>query len=122
MCGTVTWREQEARNEVRFRDQNEWINGMSQSFGIEGPTTFVCECGDGACTVAIEMTKFEYESVRSDPRHFALAVDHENPETEHIVTEFARYAVVQKCDVFAVRLARESDPRRRLGYPPQDPV
>ena len=111
-CGTVTWREQEARNEVRFREQNEWIDSMSRSFGLDGLRTFVCECGDGACVEPIEMTKVEYESVRSESRHFALALDHENPEMEHVVTEFARYAVVQKFDVFAVRLAREYDPRR----------
>jgi hypothetical protein len=40
----VSWREQEARNEVRFRDQNEWIDGASQRFGFRGVTAFVCEC------------------------------------------------------------------------------
>jgi len=108
----VSWREQEARNEVRFRDQNEWIDGASRSFGPAELTVFVCECGDGDCTDPIEMTKPEYESVRSQSTHFALAVNHENPEMEHVVTEFARYSVVQKFDVFAVRLARQSDPRR----------
>ena len=108
----MSWREQEARNEVRFRDQNEWIDGASRSFGPAELTVFVCECGDGDCTDPIEMTKPEYESVRSQSTHFALAVNHENPEMEHVLTEFARYAVVEKFDVFAVRLARESDPRR----------
>jgi hypothetical protein len=108
----VNWREQEAHNEVRFRVQNEWIDGASRSFGFGEVTAFVCECGDGECTKPIEMTKPEYESVRSNSTHFALALDHENPEMENVVTEFARYVVVQKVDSFAVRLARESDPRR----------
>jgi hypothetical protein len=108
----VNWREQEAHNEVRFRVQNEWIDGASRSFGFGEVTAFVCECGDGECTKPIEMTKPEYESVRSNSTHFALALDHENPEMENVVTEFARYVVVQKIDSFAVRLARESDPRR----------
>ena len=108
----VSWREQEARNEVSFRDQNEWIDGASQSFGLSEATAFVCECGDGDCTKPIEMTKPEYESVRSHSTHFALALNHENPEMETVVTEFARYAIVQKVDPFAVRLARERDPRR----------
>ncbi|MEA2661447.1 MAG: hypothetical protein QOH08_1019 [Chloroflexota bacterium] len=97
---------------MRFRVQNEWIDGASRSFGFGEVTAFVCECGDGECTKPIEMTKPEYESVRSNSTHFALALDHENPEIENVVTEFARYVVVQKVDSFAVRLARESDPRR----------
>jgi hypothetical protein len=109
----VNWREQEARNEVLFRDQNEWIDSASRSFGVGGLTAFVCECGDVDCMDPIQMTKLEYESVRSESTHFALALNHENPEMEHVVTEFARYAVVQKIDEFAVRLARESDPRRK---------
>jgi hypothetical protein len=108
----VNWREQEARNEVRFRVQNEWIDGASRSFGLGEVTTFVCECGDGDCAKPIEMTKPEYESVRSHSTYFALALNHENPEMENVVSEFARYAVVQKFDSFAVRLARRSDPRR----------
>jgi hypothetical protein len=108
----VNWREQEARNEVGFRNQNEWIDGASQSFGVREMTAFVCECGDRDCTTPIEMTKLEYESVRSHSTHFALALNHENPEMETVVTECARYAIVQKIDPFAVRLARERDPRR----------
>ena len=108
----MSWREQEARNEVRFRDQNEWIDGASRSFGFGEMTAFVCECGDGDCTKPIEMTKPEYESVRSDATHFALALNHESPETENVVNEFACYEVVQKVDPFAVRIARDSDPRR----------
>jgi hypothetical protein len=108
----VNWRQQEARNEVRFRDQNEWIDGASRSFGVGELTAFVCECGDGDCTSPIELTKPEYESVRSESTHFAIALDHENPEMESVVVESARYAVVQKIDGFAVRLARQSDPRR----------
>jgi hypothetical protein len=108
----VTWREEEARNEVRFRDQNEWIDGASRSFGVGEVTAFVCECGDGGCTTPIELTMPEYESVRSDATHFALALNHENPEMENVVNEFARYEVVQKVDAFAVRIARDSDPRR----------
>jgi hypothetical protein len=109
---TVNWRELETRTELRFRDQNEWIDGMSRSFGCDGLTAFVCECGDGDCTEPIEMTKPEYEWVRADSTCFALSLNHENPETDHVVAEFVRYAVVKKVDVVAARLARQNDPRR----------
>jgi hypothetical protein len=108
----VTWREQEARNEVGFRERNEWIANTSRDFGLHEWTVFVCECGDVACAQPIELTLPEYEAVRSEATFFTLALDHENPEMENVVTECARYAVVQKFDVFAARLARETDPRR----------
>jgi hypothetical protein len=108
----VSWREEEARNEARFRVQNEWIHGVSASFGLDGPMVFVCECGDGSCTQLLELTEHEYQSVRSCSTHFALALNHENPETDHVVSESPRYAVVRKVDPFAVRFAQETDPRR----------
>lgn len=36
-CGVVSWREREARNEERFRDQNEWEGSRFAVVGeIEG--------------------------------------------------------------------------------------
>jgi hypothetical protein len=45
------WRVREARNEARFREQNEWIEATETSYGASGPLVrFVCERGDVACT------------------------------------------------------------------------
>jgi hypothetical protein len=117
----VSWREREARNEARFRDQNEWIEAASESFGAaplasesSGAVplmTFVCECGDGNCTQTIELTKAEYESVRSIANRFAIAPNHENPEAEVVVSECSRFAEVDKIEGCALSVALETDPR-----------
>jgi hypothetical protein len=117
----IGWREREARNEARFRDQNEWIEATSESFGAAsldsevssaaGLMTFVCECGDGSCTQAIELTRSEYEAVRSTANRFAIATNHENPEAEVVVSECARFAEVDKIEGCALSVALETDPR-----------
>ena len=112
----VTRCEREARNVAGFRDQNEWIDAASNSFGAERLTAFVCECGDGDCSQWIELTKPEYERVRGHSTHFAIAVDHENPESESVISECARYAVVTTVEPIAMRISRETD-RRSLSGP-----
>jgi len=111
----VSWREREARNEAHFRDQNEWINATSESFGLGTVTTFVCECGDGDCHQPIELTKVEYASVRSGSTSFAVALNHENPESEQVCSECSRFAVIEKIEGSALRIARATDPRSGPG-------
>ena len=103
--------EREARTVTGFRDQNEWTVHASESFGTTRLTSFVCECADRACTRAIQLTRPEYESVRSASTSFAVALDHENPESEIVISECARYAVVTTVDPFAIRISRETDQR-----------
>ena len=77
----VSWREREARNEARFRTQNEWVETAGS----------------------------------------ALGANHENPESEAVVQECARYAVIDKIEGWGLRVSRETDPRSssgsRLGTP-----
>jgi hypothetical protein len=118
---TMSWREREARNEAHFRDQNEWIEAASESFGTAplasessgtaGLMTFVCECGDGSCTQTIELTKSEYEAVRATANRFAIVPNHENPEAEVVVSECSRFAEVDKIEGCARSVALETDPR-----------
>ena len=75
-------------------------------------SSFRCECGDGGCTCAIRLTLAEYESVRAYATHFAIARDHENPESEQLIEEHERFAVVAAVSGEAVKLARMSYPRR----------
>jgi hypothetical protein len=93
------------------RDQNEWIDAASKSFGADGLTRFVCECGDRECPRSIELTKHEYDQVRGHSTHFALALNHENPESDCVISECARYAVVTTVEPCAVRISRETDSR-----------
>ena len=102
-----------AANGTDFREMNEWTaeaNGSRSNGG--GLDTYLCECSDARCSAPISLTYTEYESVRSSPLRFAIAVNHENPELDSVVAEQLRFAVVEKIGSGAMALARESDPRR----------
>jgi hypothetical protein len=106
------WREQEARNEARFRVRNESTSQAAHSFASPAATaTFVCECGDAGCEQSIELTRAEYEQVRSHSTYFAVRLHHENPESELVISETAAFAVISKIEGAALRIARSSDPR-----------
>jgi hypothetical protein len=107
------WREEQVRNEVRSRDRNEWIE--SATMDVEGPRVieeYVCECSDATCATVLALTRAEYEDVRAVGTHFAIALDHENPEVDRVVSENERFAVVEKFLRMARRVAMQTDPRR----------
>jgi hypothetical protein len=107
------WRDDEVRNEAHSRDRNEWIEDARGPNGDEGAAeVYVCECGDAACTQRILLTRSEYEEVRGYATRFAVALHHENPEIDQVVSEGGRYAVVQKIAGMPARIARQTDPRR----------
>src|SRR5919204_1612882 len=107
--------ERLAGNEALFREVNERVAEIAENF-IEGeataePVKFNCECGSAACTEQIAMTLVEYEAVRAEPTHFAVAPGHELLEVEHILERHPNYFVVEKQDDDAEQVARETDPR-----------
>jgi hypothetical protein len=107
------WREREVRNEMRSRDRNEWIETASTDYeAIRSIERYVCECSFADCTSVLALTRAEYEGVRAEGTHFAIALDHENPEIDRVVSENERFAVVEKFLRMPRRLALESDPRR----------
>jgi hypothetical protein len=107
------WREREVRNEVHSRDRNEWIETANNRYQAHRATeVYVCECSDGGCTVVLTLTRAEYEGVRARGTHFAIALDHENPEVDRVVSENERFAVVEKFLTMPRRVALETDPRR----------
>jgi len=105
----MTGRAEEAvRNEVSSRDRNEWIDRTREA--VPSPTVelYVCECGEGNCSSRLRMTRGEYLAVRSYPTRFMIAVDHEDPEVDQVVSEGGRYSVVQKIAGLPARIARET--------------
>jgi hypothetical protein len=120
VCAVVSWREREARNEARFRTQNEWVETAGAA-----PTmllAFVCECGDGECGRTIKLTTAEYEFVRATSNRFAIALNHENPESEIVIEECERFAVVDKIEGWGLRISRETDPRSSSGWQERTPA
>lgn len=99
----------ESRRQTETRDVNEWIARASESLELgPAPHRFRCECGDEPCRSAIELTRAEYEVVRAYATRFAIATNHEDPESERIVAEYWRYSVVEKLGGRASRAAHGS--------------
>ena len=100
-------------NEVTARARNEGTgraNGAEDRLPDRGE--YACECGHGACASLIYLTHDEYEGVRLDATHFAIALDNENPVFEAVVTQNDRFAVVEKLLEMPRRIARDTDPRK----------
>ena len=106
--------ERLAKNEVLFRSVNERMREIAESFelfeGRDSVVEFFCECGRDTCFDRIEMTRGEYERLRSDPTHFAVVRGHEQPDVERVVRPGDRYDIVEKHPEEA-RIARDTDPR-----------
>jgi hypothetical protein len=107
----VTREERLALNEALFRQVNERMREVSTRLGIadSGPQ-FVCECPDEACTDRIQLSLWEYEQLRANPRRFVVLAGHETPSIEHVVADRGRYRVVEK-DGVPGELADDTDPR-----------
>ena len=104
------------RNEATFRRINESVETDYAETDYSGLIGFLCECGDPDCEQTIELTPAEYESVRANPRRFAVIGHHAIETTEDIVERHQRYAVVEKHEDVA-DLAERSDPRRQRTRP-----
>jgi hypothetical protein len=116
MCASMRARDERlAGNEALFREVNERVAEVTTHF-IEGGSDieevdFTCECGSADCSELIPMTLRDYEAVRAEPTHFAVAPGHELSEIESVIERYPSYFVVEKRDEEAQEVARETDPR-----------
>jgi hypothetical protein len=103
-----------ATTETIFREMNEWTEEASdERLGTDRPMdAYLCECADGGCTDPIQLTRQEYEDVRSVPIRFVIALNHENPEIDRVLLENQRFATVEKFYGAPAKVARATDPRR----------
>lgn len=107
-----TREEQIGLNEAVFREVNERIEGLAETFDLTSePLDFVCECGDAGCVQRITMSHAEYEQLRSDPHQFAVHPGHELPEVETVVDKRKGYDVVSKDSGVPEQVAEQTDPR-----------
>jgi len=107
------WREEEVVNEVTIRARNEGTGRANRAGDLlRDRGEYACECGHGACVSLIYLTHDEYEGVRLDATHFAIAPDHENPEFETVLSQNDRFAIVEKVLEMPRRIARDTDPRK----------
>jgi hypothetical protein len=115
------WREKEARTQALFREVNERIEQLGADFGADAQNQLICECGNPDCTQPIELTAAEYKHVRAHASRFIVALNHENPETESIVEQNDRFAVVETYAGASSRIARETDPRSQQHLRTSEP-
>ena len=98
-------------NEATFRRVNE---GMEAGQDPEGMLAFVCECGRLGCNKLVELTRTEYEAVRTNPRRFAIVDGHQIEEVEDVVARTDRYIVVEKRGHPESEIVEYTDPRAPL--------
>ena len=106
--------ERGGRDRARSRALNEATERANAAVLDADAVTqlFACECGHASCTSGVFLTRGEYEQVRSRATHFLIARDHENPETEAVIWENDRWAIVESVGRESVMAARRSDPRQ----------
>lgn len=103
--------ERVARNEAGAREINEEIEESYGSHRLDTHLSVVCECGLEECDVFLNVTKSEYEDVRSDPRRFLIDRTHLIADVEDVVSETDRFTVVQKREGQPAEVAERTDPR-----------
>lgn len=100
------------RNEVLFREVNERLRELGEGFSlVTEEAEFVCECGSGSCFERLRMSLARYEEIRSDPKLFFVVKGHEQLEYEKVVSETARFLVVEKLPGGPAGVAIKEDPR-----------
>jgi hypothetical protein len=107
------YRREEAINETRSRQTNEWIEAANDRFDADNEMNeYRCECSELLCADVVSLTRAEYEAVRADGLRFFVASNHENPELDRLIVEHGRYSIVAKMPGEPAQIALSSDPRR----------
>ncbi len=102
------------QNEVIFREVNERLRELGETFSLEGELAeLVCECGEAGCAERIQMSLAAYERIRSDPTWFVIVPGHEEPDYERVIEETEGYAVVEKLTGGPAEIAISDDPRSK---------
>jgi hypothetical protein len=106
----TTRAERQGRNESLFREVNERIADLNQTFQVEGRSEFLCECSREDCHDPVSISIDEYEDVRQSSTHFFVLPGHEDLSVERIITQTDRFVVVEKLGEAADE-ADDLDPR-----------
>jgi len=99
-----------AENQQLFREVNERIAELNQTFQIEGRSEFLCECSQEECKEPVSISLDEYEAVRGESTRFFVLPGHEDQSVENVVSRNDRYVVVEKIGE-AAEEADDLDPR-----------
>jgi hypothetical protein len=102
-----------AANEAVFRNVNERIQALQQSFAIaeREPLQMICECDRLDCMERVTVGVDAYELIRSQPDQFIITPGHEDTQVEEVISVTSGYAIVRKKAGDARDVAVETDPR-----------
>jgi len=100
------------RGYALIRGANEAIELLNVGL-VAGAARFAlrCECGDPACLARGFLTHAEYEGRAGYGSHFAVGVNHENPESACVLSENAHFAAIDVVADDALYHVRASKPR-----------
>jgi hypothetical protein len=82
--------ERPSQNHLLFREVNERIREVADTFGVLNAAMFVCECGRGDCADAVELDLHEYDHVRSRHAAFVILPGHGSSH-EQVIARHKRY-------------------------------
>jgi hypothetical protein len=99
-----------ARTETVFRQANERVAEIAESFGSE-EAEFLCECADPGCDHRVKVPLDEYEDVREESTHFLVVDGHEVPKYERVMRRRRGYSIVKKFTRGLAAAVRRTDPR-----------
>jgi hypothetical protein len=102
------------RHQALFREVNERIEELAETFDLKHELTILCECGSSHCDERIALHEDDYEKLRRIPTHFAVRPGHEVRDVERVVERHDGFVVVEKFGESA-KTAIRLDPRRRGG-------
>jgi hypothetical protein len=103
--------ERAAENEATFRRVNETLEEKAAELGLRDERTpYLCECENERCTEVVQLTREEYEAVRTDPKTFFVVPGHQEADDSLVREEEASYTVIEKTGEEG-RLVAERNPR-----------
>ena len=98
--------ERNARTQVLYREVNDRIHALHESFATAPSAHFMCECGR-ACNLRVELAAADYARVRDVSTYFLVTRDHLASEVDRVVEAHDSWLLVEALGV-AADIARNS--------------
>jgi hypothetical protein len=91
-----TSQQRAGRTEALFREVNENIASLEETFGATDEPVYICECASVGCTERLAIDPEAYRRARQEGRRFILRPGHEDPLIERVIERNPDYLVVEK--------------------------
>ena len=108
------YRREEAINETRARQTNEWIEEANDKFGGNHPMDeYRCECSDGGCAPQWSVSPASSTKMCGPTGSASSSPPTtRTPSSTVLVAAHERYSIVAKLPGEPARIALDSDPRK----------